>query len=255
MFGSKKYTTGYVLGGGGARGFAHLGILQALSEKGIKPDIISGVSAGAIVGTFICAGFEPKEILKIIKSYKFLDITRLRFPKLGLLSLDILEDSIRKEVGIAKVEDLEIPLVITVSNMLKGKVEYRTHGPLPELVHASSAIPALFNPVQIAGQLYSDGGVFDNLPLKPLDDKCKQRIVANISPIKAVDELKNLAHVVTRMFQLSVNVRPLDQMKKQDIYIGPEALSAYDIMDSKNADKIFDIGYEFTKALDIKGVK
>lgn len=244
-----KYSNGYVLGGGGARGFAHLGVVQALQEHGIKPDVISGVSAGAIVGAFIAAGFEPKEVIKIIKGYKFLDITRLRFPKLGLLSLDVLADSIRSEIGIERLEDLEIPLIITISNMLKGEVEYATKGPLPELVQASSAIPVLFNPVVIGKGLYSDGGVFDNLPIKPLEKKCRTRYISNISPIKPIDELNNLAHMVTRMFQLSVNARRLDRMKKTDIYIAPDQLTRYDIMDTKNADEIYNIGYEFTKKL------
>ena len=71
-FRKKKYNVGIVLGGGGARGFAHLGVLQALSEDGIKPDIISGVSAGAIAGAFIASGKSPLDAFKIINSYKFL---------------------------------------------------------------------------------------------------------------------------------------------------------------------------------------
>ncbi|MDV7401228.1 patatin-like phospholipase family protein, partial [Arthrospira platensis SPKY1] len=77
-----------MLGGGGARGFAHLGVLKALWEKGIKPDVISANSAGAIAGVFIAAGKKPEEVHALIKDKGLLDIAKIRWPRLGLLSLE-----------------------------------------------------------------------------------------------------------------------------------------------------------------------
>ena len=86
--GSKKYKYGFVLGGGGARGFSHLGAIQALIEKGIKPDVISGVSAGSIVGAFLASGLTPNETLELLKNKGVFNFSKIHFPISGLLSLD-----------------------------------------------------------------------------------------------------------------------------------------------------------------------
>lgn len=248
----KKYKLGIALSGGGARGYAHLGILKALKEKGIEPDVISGVSAGAIAGAFIAAGKSPEETFDIIKTYRFFDFATIRFPRSGLFSLDNIKDSIEKEVGYEKVEDLPIPLFIAATNMLDGKVEYFSEGQLSKVVQASSSIPVLFSPVEINGKLYNDGGVLDNLPMKPLYSCCEKTILANISPIQPIKEMKNLVQVASRMFQLSVNSHYSEKKEMATIFIEPPEVDKYDILDTKHAKEIFDAGYNYTKDLDIK---
>ena len=83
----KKYKIGLVLSGGGARGFAHLGVIQALNEAGIFPDVISGTSAGALVGVLYADGYSPKEILKLMNSGSRLDFMRPALPREGLLQI------------------------------------------------------------------------------------------------------------------------------------------------------------------------
>ena len=242
---------GIVLGGGGARGFAHLGVLQALQEDGIKPDIISGVSAGAIAGAFIASGKSPLDSFKIIKDYKFFDITRLRLPRAGIFSLDSVGLSINQEIAAKTLEELEIPLVVAATDMLEGKVRYFKDGPLDKIIQASSAIPVLFNPVEIQGKIYSDGGIFDNLPLAPIKELCKFTIVVDISPIQRIDELKSIVQVASRMFQLSVNAGRLEKRRNCDVYIEPLELRQYEVLDTKHAHEIFEVGYNHTKALKI----
>lgn len=247
----KIYDLGIALGGGGARGFAHLGVLQALKEKGIEPDIISGVSAGAIVGAYIAAGKQPREVLEIMKQYNFSGMAKLTRLKNGLLSLSKMKSNLDSHIKVKKIQDLDLPFIITVSNMLAGKVEYISKGPLSKLVQASASIPILFKPVEYKGSLYNDGGIFDNLPVKPLKEKCKKIIAVSISPIQKIDDLKNLKETATRMFQLAVNL-PVDEIGNNcDLCIEPPKLSDYDVMDKKNADKIFDIGYQYVKDLEI----
>lgn len=247
----KQYKIGIALGGGGARGFAHLGVMEALAEKGINPDIISGVSAGAIAGAFIASGKSPREALDIVKSYNFTGISELNIPKTGLLSSDKMKKGLLKNIEISKLEDLEIPLIVGVSNMLDGKPEYLTKGTLADIVQASASIPVLYSPVNIDGKLYSDGGVFDNLPVKPLLEKCEKVIGVSISPIQKIDELKSLIQVATRMFQLAVNPSTREIDRQCDVFIEPADLCNYDIMDTKHAQEIFDIGYEYTRGMDI----
>ncbi|MEQ6166175.1 patatin-like phospholipase family protein [Ekhidna sp. MALMAid0563] len=248
----KKYDIGIALGGGGARGFAHLGILQALDEKGIKPDVISGVSAGAIAGAFIASGHSPKEAFDIIKEYRFTAISELNIPKTGLLSSAKMKSRMLKKIPIEKLEDLNTPLIICVSNMLEGKPEYLTEGPLADIIQASASIPVLFSPVELSGKLYSDGGIFDNVPVKPLKEICKKVIGVSISPIQEIDELTNLIQVATRMFQLAVNPSNGELTNMCDVFIEPPALCNYDIMDTKHAQEIFDIGYDYVKEMDFE---
>src|SRR5665811_384027 len=180
---TKKYKTGLVLSGGGTRGFAHLGVIAALVEKGIKPDIISGTSAGAITGAFIAAGKTPEEILKIFKKGSFFKYTKLHIPTDGLLKLDGLKEVIQKEIASKNIEDLKVPFFVAVSNLNKGIVEYKNKGLLGETVLASSSIPILFSPVILNGDSYVDGGLMDNIPISPIKTKCEQIIVSNIRPI------------------------------------------------------------------------
>ena len=243
----KKYDLGIALGGGGARGFAHLGVLQALYEKGIFPDVISGVSAGAIAGVFIAAGHSPEDAFHIIKKYKFSAISELNIPKTGLLSSSKMKSSLLKKIQVERLEDLDTPMIVCVSNMLDGKAEYLSEGPIADIVQASASIPILFSPVKMNGKLYSDGGIFDNVPIKPLKKYCSKVIGVSISPIQKIEKLKNLVEVSTRMFQLVVNTR--DRRKKCDLYIEPKELSNYEIMDTKHAQEIYDIGYKHVRDL------
>ena len=248
----KEHNLGIALGGGGARGFAHLGVLQALKEKGIEPDIISGVSAGAIVGAFISSGKTPMEAFEIMKKYNFTGMTSLTRFRNGLLSLSKMKSNLDQQIEVKKIQNLELPLIVTVSNMLDGKVEYMSKGPLSKLVQASASIPVLFKPVSYKGVLYNDGGIFDNLPIKPLKNKCEKIIAVSISPIQKIEDLRNLKETAVRMFQLAVNLPLKEIRKKCDVCIEPPELAEFDVMDSKNADKIFDVGYQHAKDMDIQ---
>lgn len=120
----KKYKIGIALGGGGARGFAHLGVLKALKERGIKADIISGASAGSIVGGFYADKKSPEEIFKIIKEKGFFKYTNFNIPKTGLVGLDGLEKQIDEDLSVENIEDLPIPFIAAATNLNAGEVAY-----------------------------------------------------------------------------------------------------------------------------------
>jgi NTE family protein len=242
----KKYKTGLVLSGGGTRGYAHLGVISALNEKGIQPDIISGASVGSIVGAFIASGKSPEEIFSIFRKGWFFKYTKLQLPVDGLLRLDGLKEMIRKEISVKNIEDLEIPFYISVSNLNKGIAEYKNSGPLAETVLASSSIPILFSPVKLNGDLYVDGGLMDNIPAEPIKDICEHLIVSNISPVNPTDRLKNLIQITYRTFYMSVNAYKKEINKANTIFIEPEGIDHYDILNSSHAKELFDLGYKAT---------
>ncbi|PIF02093.1 MAG: patatin [Draconibacterium sp.] len=240
---AKKYKTGLVLSGGGTRGFAHLGIIAALQEKGIEPDIISGTSAGAIVGAFIAAGHQPNEVLETFKKGGFFKFTKINLPVDGLLKLDGLKELMEKEIGKKNIEDLDIPLSVTVSNLNKGVVEYINSGPLAKTVLASSSIPVLFAPVKMGNSLYIDGGLMDNVPVKPIKNICEKLVISNISPVNPKANIKNLVQITARTFYMSVNAK-LKQLKNYPgLYIAPDGIDNYDILSRSHADELFELGY------------
>jgi len=245
----KKYKTGLVLSGGGTRGFAHLGAIAALFDKGIKPDVISGTSAGAIAGAFIAAGKNPHDILETFKKGSFFNYTKLQIPRDGLMKLDGLKELFHREIPAKNLEELDIPFFVTISNLNKGTVEYRNTGPLGETVLASSSIPILFAPVLIGTDLYVDGGLLDNIPIEPIKHDCEQIIVSNISPINPTEKIKNLIEIATRTFYMSVNANMKEVRKYAGIYIEPEGIDKYEILSRTHADELFELGYSSTQKI------
>lgn len=253
-----KYRIGFVLSGGGTRGFAHLGIMEALREKGITPDVISGVSAGAIAGAFLSAGKSPVETHQILKKGNLYKYTAIQLPTNGLFRLTGLQKIIEREIPYQRIEELPLPMHVGLTNITEGRVEYHDKGPLSKTILASASIPVLFSPVEIDGYLYSDGGLLENLPVQPLIGKCEKIIVSNVSPLQKPFEVKNIAQMVTRTFLVGVHARTEEAKKHASIYIEPSGLINFDLINISNADEAFEIGYktvhEMEAALEILSI-
>lgn len=243
----KKTKIGLALSGGGARGFAHLGVMKALYEKDIRPGIFSGTSAGALVAAFLANGKEPDEIFEFFKGHKIFDISRIELPDHGLLNMQRIRKEIKEEIGVEDLKDIKHPFYVCVANMTEGKVEYFNKGPAVDLLIASASIPVLFSPIKIRNDLYSDGGVFDNLPVKPVRGKCEKLIGIHVNPIHKVREINNIVEMASRTFSLAVH-KNIDNLKEVcDLWIEPSDLDKFGILDFDKADEIFDTGYEFAK--------
>ena len=240
----EKYRLGLVLGGGGARGFAHLGILKAFEEKGIKPDIIAGVSAGAIAGTLYADGKSPEAIHQIIKSKGVFDYTRPNLFAGGFLKLDGLREQLKKNLSVDRIEDLETDFIIAATCLQSGLVEFVEEGPLAEWIIASSSVPVLFEPMKIGEKLYVDGGLSTNFPIEPLIERCEKIIGVNISPLSNEGRLKSVWEIASRSFEVSINSDLKTLSTYCDLYIKPEGIGNYGLFDLRKADEIFELGYE-----------
>ncbi|NLI23440.1 MAG: patatin-like phospholipase family protein [Bacteroidales bacterium] len=242
-----QYNYGFVLSGGAARGFAHLGVAKALEEEGIRPDILSGASAGSIVGAYLADGYLPEEILEIFLTRKLFQFVQFTLPHLGFLSLEGLEEVLEETLHAKTFEDLKIPLYISATNCNKGKIVYFHKGPLIQCILASSSIPIVFQPRIINKQYYVDGGVMDNLPVKPLQGKCKKLVGVWINPIGEEKEIKGMVHLAERTFHLAMAGQV--EMKKPffDIFIEPPELYKYGLMDIKKGREMFETGYKTAK--------
>jgi len=242
----KKYNVGIVLSGGGARGFAHLGVLQALNEAGIFPDIISGTSAGALAGVLYCDGNSPKEILKMMKANSRLDYMRPTMPRDGLLQISGITKILETNLRAKKFEDLRIPLVVTATDLNHGKAVYFSKGDLINTVLASSSIPVLFKPVIINKIYYVDGGVLDNLPIKPIENKCHRIIGSFVNPVDYEESISGLIKIAVRTFMLDQTKEAEGKEGRFDLFIAPAELKNFGFLETDKADALFKLGYKVT---------
>ena len=157
---------------GGARGIAHIGALQALEENGISPDLISGASAGSIVGALYASGKSPQEMLTIFKETSLYKLFKFTISTAGLTDLDNLKTILGQHIEQDSFEALQKKLFICVTNLNLGRFEIFSKGELFELVAASSSIPILFSSRNFNGYTYADGGLLNNLPVEPLVGNC-----------------------------------------------------------------------------------
>lgn len=241
---------GLALGGGGTRGFAHLGAIKALEEKGVKPEMFSGTSAGAIVAGLMAAQKTPDEIMGFLKDVRLMDAAKITLPVSGFASLENLEKKLDEILEHRTFADLKYPLYICVSNLNTGRVEYINSGNVAKAIQASASIPILFTPVTINENQYVDGGVLDNVPVTPLIDKCDKLIAIDINPVKEIAKVDGFAEVITQILQMTVGMQQ-DKEQHCDVLIRLKELGDYHILDTSNNEKIYEIGYKHVKEMKI----
>jgi NTE family protein len=249
-----KRKVGLALGGGGSRGFAHIGAIKALEEANISFDVIAGTSAGSIIGALLANGLSSDDIFKIVKENKLTDFMKVKLPVDGFLSLDHLRDLLSKFIP-KTFEELSKPLYITVTNLLSGECEYIDKGELAMAVQASSSIPVLFSPVSMNNQIYVDGGLTNNVPIKPLMDTCDIIIGIDIMPIEKISTIKGMQEVATRTFQLGIKSNTQTEKEACTLLIEQKNLSQYHLLDTSKAKEIYQIGYDYVKGLDLSILK
>lgn len=159
----KKLKIGLALGGGGARGFAHLGALKAFEEYGLKFDYVCGTSIGSIVGTFYCAGFSYDKMFNIAKNINLKD---LRTNKIMFLpsKTDGIENMMIENLGDINIEDLKIPFSAVAVDIKTTDEICITRGNLAKAVAGSCCVPGIFQPVVYGDMLLCDGGLKNTLP-------------------------------------------------------------------------------------------
>lgn len=238
---------GVVLSGGAARGFAHPGVIKALHESGMEPEIISGSSAGAIAGCLYADGYEPEEMLEIFKGKQFFDFTRLRIARTGLLEVTGLRKLLKKNLRSRSFDELKKELHVCATNYRTGEPEYFNQGDLVESVIASASIPVLFTAAKLNGEFYIDGGVVDNFPIKPLEGRCERLVGVAVNPIGEETGKISIVSISVRSFHLSMSSELKHKRNKVDIFIEPEKLKDFSLIDVKSGSEMFKIGYDAAK--------
>ncbi len=237
---------GLVLSGGGARGAAHIGVLKAFEEYGISPTHISGTSVGAIVGALYAGGVHWSEILNFLKTTSIFHAKRFAFNKPGFLDTEKFYDDLKVYFPKDNFNILKLPLYITATNVVTGKLKIFNKGQLIKPVIASASFPGVFTPTEINGSYYIDGGILNNFPVEPLKKHSDSIIGIYINSLKKIG-IKDLSHsynVVDRALKIRAASDSVKKFSECNLVIAPEDLGDYAIFGMNNLDKIFELGYE-----------
>ncbi len=160
-----KKKIGLALSGGGARGFAHIGVIKALEANGIAVDIVGGTSAGSFVGGALASGLSAKELLEIGRQIGWLSVTGISYSPKALLSNAAMGKFIKRNFPTSRIENLAIPFAAVTCDLKTGEeFVFRDRGDLATAIRASCAVPGIFRPVADDGRLLIDGGVLTPMP-------------------------------------------------------------------------------------------
>ena len=164
----KVLNLGLALGGGAARGFAHVGVIQVLEEAGIQPDLVVGTSAGSLVAAMYASGKNSTQLRRVAETMEEAEITDWMMPILnrGALRGEALARYVNTQVGNRLIEQMKMPLGIVATDLHSGEPVLFRRGNTGSAVRASSAVPAVFQPVKIGSREYVDGGLVSPVPVR-----------------------------------------------------------------------------------------
>ncbi|MCF7920819.1 MAG: patatin-like phospholipase family protein [Candidatus Cloacimonetes bacterium] len=206
----KKLHLGLALGGGGAKGLAHIEFLKILDELEIKPAIISGTSLGAMIGAMYCSGLNALNIEEFYKKTTLLELSKLidlAIPAIhGLVKGDRIVKFLTKEVGLTTFEDLQIPLKIIATDYWNKKQVILNHGNLVKAIRASISVPGIFEPVHHLGRILTDGGAVNPVPFDIIREECDILVAIDVTgrqrPDSNSEELPNIFDCIINSFHI-----------------------------------------------------
>jgi NTE family protein len=243
--GGRLLKIGVALGGGGVRGLAHISVLEALDQLGLRPSIIAGTSMGAIIGALYASGISGQELKErverhiILKDDTWQDVIGKRanllkwvnafsadFSSKGILKTQGFFKYLFSEIQENRIEDLEIPLVVIAADYWTAEEVVFETGDLFPAVQASMAVPGVFAPVSIAGRVLVDGGVVNLVPYDRIMDRADLTIAVNVARTRPqnTEEIPNAIESVLGTFDIMQSAALAEKMKyrKPDIYVRPE---------------------------------
>jgi NTE family protein len=238
---------GLALGAGGARGFAHLGVIKAFKEAEIPINLIAGSSMGALVASFYGAGIDLDRLYKFSLAFRrkyFLDFT---VPKMGFIAGKKVKDFIRMFTHGKNIEDLEIPIGIVATDLLTGEKVVFRQGPIAEAVRASISIPGIFVPEKYNGRILIDGGVTDRVPVSVAKEMGADIVIAvDVSRVKRNAEITSIYDVIMQSIDImQFEVISYREMSA-DILIRPQ-VEQFSSRAFTNIEEIIAIGEEEAK--------
>lgn len=247
-----------VLGGGGAKGMAHVGVLEVLEEEGIPIDMIVGTSAGSVIGAFYADCKDAKKVKAKVMPLKRWDLLDLSYANalLGLIRPTggvggvSLREYLYENMGAKCIEDLQIPFVAVATDIIENKSFAIDGGPVAPAVHASAALPPVFTPVKLYGKLLVDGGAIEPVPV-PTAKKYRPKFIIAVdisSPPTNGDDLSNMVWITYRALDNAYYEFSRLQSKMADVDIHP-ALNGFGTFEDHRNGEVYEKGKEAARKI------
>ncbi len=234
------------LGGGAARGAFHLGFLHFCEEENIKIQAYSGSSIGAIISCSHASGVCAKEQLKIFASKEIRQALKFNYFRNGLLKIDPTNKIINDLLPINKIEDIPNPIFISAYDTKEKKLHYFNSGDTTTLCMASSALIPLFKPVKYKNMHLIDGGLFDNIPIKPLENKDYNILAIDLFPRKQssiITKFNPVKSIKKKIFKQLYENNKHSILNTQQ-YLGSNHIRGFSLYTFKELDECFKLGYK-----------
>ena len=215
---------GLALGGGAARGFAHVGVIQVLEEAGISPSLVVGTSAGSLVAAFYASGKNGAQLQRVSETMDEAALTDWTVPLLsrGMMRGDGLARYVAAQTGGRKIEDLPVPLGIVATDLHTGQGVLFQRGDIATAVRASSAVPAVFEPVRVAGRDYVDGGLVSPVPVRFARQMGADVVLAvDISSAPESNKANDMLQVLLQTFTIMSKSINAFELKEAEVVVRP----------------------------------
>lgn len=212
------------LSGGAARGIAHAGVLKALEEEGLRPDLIVGTSAGSLAGVFLAAGVSAARTIMWAEALRWSSLARPVISRLGLLTNDRLGDLLDRALPVRTFEELAIPFACMATDLKTSESVVLNSGELLPALRASCAIPGLFAPVELDGQLLIDGGVTANVPTLAARQLGGDLVVGvNVNgPYQRTEPPRHMLSIIVQTFFMLSRASEQASCASADLLIAPD---------------------------------
>ncbi|MGB2128446.1 MAG: patatin-like phospholipase family protein [Flavicella sp.] len=268
---------GLVLSGGGAKGFAHIGVLKAIEKSGLQLDYIGGTSMGAVVGGLYAANYSAIEIDSIIKSIDFNELLQDKVPRNSasffekqhgekyLMSFPVKNKKIQLPKAIATgqssynkmnelfehvndihdYDQLPIPFFCIATDLETGKTKVFDKGQLAESIRASASLPSLLSPISVEGNYYIDGGIANNFPVEIMEDKGVTIIIGSDiqGKLGKSEEIESVVDVLNQIVSFQMYTGDYKKTERLDIHIKPD-IATYSVTSFDKTQEIIDLGEE-----------
>ncbi len=239
----ERATVGLALGGGAARGAAHIGVLRALQEHDVRPDYISGTSIGALVGGLYAFGVDLDDLRTAAMGLHWMDMAAATLSRFGLLRNTEMGKLVERFVGDKRLEDAPLPFAAVATDIHTGEAVIIKEGRLIDAIMASSAIPGVFVPAEFDGRMLVDGGLVENVPLSPLRAMGAEVLVAvDLNGSRRYDKPENVVDVIMNAMDIAIDTTTQSQLAKADVLISLD-LANYNRSDASDARELVAEGY------------
>jgi NTE family protein len=234
---------GLALGGGAAKGTAHIGVLKAFEESHIKINYLSGTSIGALVALLYSFGRSPDEIYEIAKELDYKKMINFTLKKRGFFTTDPIKKIILESIGDVKLEDGKIPLSIITTDITTGEKVVFHKGNAITAITASCSVPGAYVPIEYEDRLLVDGGIVENVPISVLESMGAGIVIgSNLNGNTLYQKPDDFFDVISNAFDMAIDLRTRDQIKEADVMINMDLSQFSRLGEPKEARKLFEQG-------------